>query len=64
MGSRLHRLVSMDTYADDVACNGPCTLEHAVSTDMAALCSSGGGGRDKSDCHFTRKTLDMTGNLV
>jgi hypothetical protein len=55
----------MDTYADDVACNGPCTLEHAVSTDMAALCSGGGGGgRDKSDCHFTRKTLDMTGNLV
>ena len=40
-GSKVDRLVSMDTYADDIACNGSCTFDEAFALDSAALCNSG-----------------------
>jgi hypothetical protein len=37
--SKLHRLISMDTYAGPIACGGACNLTTALALDKAALCA-------------------------
>ena len=44
------------TDADDIACNGPCTLEHAIGTDIAALC---GGGAPHCASTHTRGAVSV-----
>ena len=41
--SKLDRLVTMDTYAGDVACGGDCFLNKSLALDVAALCSGAHG---------------------